>query len=129
MKTNSFFFWLTLLTLILVSGLWFLHSLKGFDYFFDFSMICLAFFIFLSLVMFFLGKWAAASSNKNLFTAIVIFFVFGKLVFSLIILLTYHKLVQPVNGKFLIPFFIIYLFYTVFETVFMMRLGKLESKQ
>jgi hypothetical protein len=46
-----------------------------------------------------------------------------KMVFSIVLLLVYKEVKQPLDGKFILPFLTIYLIFTIFETWFMVRLA------
>lgn len=78
----------------------------------------------LTLSMFFLGSKTAKSSNKGLFTAVVLGFTFGKIFLSLFTVIGYFKLGNPSSKLFLLPFFIVYLIFTIFETYLMMQIGQ-----
>lgn len=78
----------------------------------------------LTLAMFFVGGMTAKSTNKNLFTTIVLGFTFGKIFLSLFVVLGYYQIAQPTSKIFLLPFFIVYLIFTIFETYLMMQIGK-----
>jgi len=89
-----------------------------------FSVISLALFMLLTLLMFVVGGITAKSSNKNLFTTVILGFTFGKIFLSLFVVLGYHQLAQPPSKIFLLPFFIVYLVFTIFETYLMMQIGQ-----
>ena len=78
----------------------------------------------LTLGMFFVGNITSKSSNKGLFTAMVMGFTFGKIFLSLFVVIGYHQIGQPASKIFLLPFFIVYLIFTVFETYLMMQIGQ-----
>lgn len=77
--------------------------------------------------MYYAGRNAARSSNKNDFTNIIMGFTMGKMVLSFVLIFAYLKLVEPADKIFVLPFFSIYLIYTVFETYFMMKLGRTNA--
>lgn len=104
--------------------LFFLNQLSLFQSFTIFSWICLAFFTLFTLFMFFIGKQTAQNRNKNLFTGAVLALTFGKIMLSFVVVFFYFKFGQPDSKAFLIPFFITYLVFTVYETYLMMKLGK-----
>ena len=93
----------------------------------DFSWISLAFFVLLTLAMYGVGTLTSKSKNTAAFTGTILGFTFGKMFFSLIIVIAYFQYTQPLSKVFVVPFFIVYLIYTVFETWFMMKLGKQKS--
>ena len=78
----------------------------------------------LTLGMFILGGVTAKSTNKSLFTGVVLGFTFGKIFLSLFVVIGYYELTQPTSKIFLLPFFIVYLVFTIFETYLMMQIGQ-----
>ncbi len=78
----------------------------------------------LTLAMFLVGDITAKSSNKNLFTTVILGFTFGKIFLSLFVVLGYFQVAQPSSKIFLLPFFIVYLIFTIFETYLMMQIGQ-----
>ena len=99
----------------LVSKLHYYNSM-GFWSIFLFSLI--------SFVLFFLGQQAAKSTNKLLFNNVIMASVFLKMMAAVVILLVYKKVNHPESNVFLIPFFIAYFFFSIFETYFMVKLSK-----
>jgi hypothetical protein len=81
-------------------------------------------FTIISFVLFFLGKQAAQSTNKLLFNNVIMASVFLKMMAAVVVLLVYKKQYHPESNVFLIPFFIVYSFFSVFETYFMVKLSK-----
>ncbi len=71
-----------------------------------------------------MGEKTAKSSNKGLFTGVVIFSTFGKIFLSFLVVIGYYELGEPTSKIFLLPFFIVYLIFTVFETYLMMQIGQ-----
>ena len=78
----------------------------------------------LTLAMFLAGSVTATSSNKSLFTGVVLGFTFGKIFLSLLVVAGYYELAHPASKIFLLPFFIVYLIFTIFETYLMMQIGQ-----
>lgn len=72
--------------------------------------------------------WAAYKavdqSNVNLFTALIMGSVMGKLILSLIFLFIYTRTLLPDGRSFLVLFFTLYLGYTVYEVNTLVRLAK-----
>lgn len=81
----------------------------------------LSLFILISWFMYVIGKIAISSTNKYLFNNIIVGFVILKMTFSIAMLIVYKKTFQPESKSFLVPFFIAYLAFTIFETYFMMK--------
>lgn len=126
MSRQNFFKQLGVLSIALILLLFLLHAFTAFKAFQVLSWLSLGLFILLSIGMYFGGYQAAMSDNKHTFTNAVLGFTIGKMVLSVIVILTYNELAQPESKLFLIPFFVIYVIFTVFETYFMMKLGKMK---
>jgi len=95
----------------------------------DIFFISILFFVVFSIITYGLAHTAAHSSNKFAFTHVTFLFLFGKLFFSVLILIVYKKIAQPETDLFVLPFFLVYLCYTAFETGFMMKLGRISGKK
>lgn len=78
----------------------------------------------ITLLMYFAGRRTAASSNKNDFTNAILGFTVLKLFLAIAVIFSYIQLFQPEGKLFILPFFFAYFWYTIFETYFMMRLGR-----
>jgi hypothetical protein len=102
-----------------------LDFLAGYGWFSAWSLL---FFIGLSIALFYLGRRVAASQNKNHFIQLTLVSVFGKIFLSVGLVALFHFGVKPVNKFALIPFFVIYFFFTVLETLTMTKLGRLQTK-
>ena len=87
------------------------------------------FYICLYLPTFMIAKKAAQSTNKQLFTGIIMLSVLLKLVVSITVVFWYHKVFHPQGPLFLLPFFLVYIIYTIFESQFMIKLGKNDTKR
>ena len=111
----------TLAAIVFVFGIRFIPGIKAFEMMGWSSVL---FFVVWSLVMFFVSIKAAKDTNKNTFTSAILGFTFGKMIFSFIFVVAWAKLIDPSSKLFLVPFLGVYLIYTIFETHFMMKLGK-----
>ena len=87
------------------------------------------FFTFFSLFMFIIGERTAKSTNKHSFTNAALGFTAGKMFLTLIFIVAYSEVVHPESPFFVLPFMITYFCFTIFETYFMMRLGKIKPKE
>ena len=127
MNQRTFAIQLVVISVLMIPILLGIHSAPRFQEYSLLSWVGIAFFVLISILMYFLGSKAAMSENKNTFTNVVIGFTMGKMMLSVIIILIYNKLVAPDDKLFILPFFGIYLVYTIFETYFMMKLGRMKS--
>ena len=126
MSKGDFFLKLGFLSLGLGIFLFTLHQIPAFQDHYRLSILSCLFFIFFSILIYVVGVLAARNSNKHLFTNVIIGFVFSKMLLSIVLVIAYHRLLEPSSNLFLIPFFIVYLVYTIFETYFMIKLGKMK---
>ena len=124
MLPSTFFRQLLLISIGTAFVLFLLHQFTPIGAFSDFSWISLTFFILLTLAMYGVGYFTAQSTSTTAFTGTILGFTFAKMALSLVVVVAYHKLAQPTSKIFVIPFFIVYLIYTAFETYFMSLLGK-----
>ena len=128
MSQRSFFTQLFTITSFFVVLALFSSHLPTIGAYSNVFWMSIVFFFLLSIVMFFLGKKAAVSKNKYAFTNINIGFTGGKLFLSTILLVIYYKIASPEDNFFIVPFFIVYLVYTAFETNFMLKLSRPSNK-
>ncbi len=87
------------------------------------------FFVLLSIVVYHLGYRIAHMENKNAYTSFIMAFIFGKMLFSIMFLAFFYILTKPQDKYFLLPFFLVYLCYTIFETYVLSLVGKMNLKK
>jgi len=88
------------------------------------SWIALTGFIVLAIVVLYTGRKAAKLPNPNTFTMFSMVFIIVKLFFSAGIILVYTQLTEPQSNWFIVPFFVIYIIFTIFESNVIITLGK-----
>lgn len=122
-------FWLGLLTVTAITGLLvtLLHLFEKLSPYWPLSATTILLFTLFSIAAFFAGKMAAKSTNKHLFTNVIMGFTLFKMLLSGAIVIVYHLLAEPVGKLFILPFFLIYLIYTVFETFIMVKQARTTS--
>lgn len=124
MPYRTFLWQLTLITAATALLLSAMHRLPEFYENRLLSWLSLAFFLVLSFLMFALGRRTAAAANKSAFIGTVMAFVFGKMLLSILLIALYSQEFRPESRYFVVPFFLVYLVYTIFETYFLMKLGR-----
>ena len=127
MNKGLFFKQLGIVTILAAVALFFLNQSTLFHNYQLLAWLSLAFFIALSLLMYIAGYKAAQSANKNDFTNVVLGSVMGKMLLSVLIIVVFNKWTEPADKFFLVPFFLNYLIFTIFETYVMMRLGRMPA--
>ena len=126
MSHRNFFTYLTIVSIATTLGLVLLHQSPHFEPFQIFSYSSLLGFILLSIGMYFLSVRAIKSQDKNLFLQQVLATTFIKMLLCIVIIVGYFKLAEPSTKMYAIPFLIIYLIFTIFETYFMMKLNHVK---
>lgn len=126
MSWTTFFKQLTWVSLFTVLLLFSLHFNPEIAVHSQLSWSSCIFYILLSIFIFFFAYRAAYSQNKNAFTVVIMSFVLAKMVLSISFLVIFFQIVKPESRLFLIPFFVVYLIYTIFETYFMTKLAKMN---
>lgn len=124
MTNQAFFLQLGAVILVTALALWGLFQVPTLMPYQILGWVSLGGFVFLSVVMFFIGRTSAQSDNKNTFTSTVLGFTVGKMMLAIMIIFAYLKLAEPTDKLFIIPFFAVYFVFTAFETYFMMKLGR-----
>jgi hypothetical protein len=127
MSPKPFFLQLTGLTLLAAGIVVLLNTLPQLEEHYPLGWISLGIFFFLTVLMYFAGRQAAGSANKNDFTSVVLAFTLGKLFVIILAVFGYSQLREPETNFFILPFFSMYLIYTIFETYVMMKLGKAKT--
>ncbi len=117
---------LTLIVILLMAGVLFLFPDLGVHTGFSYSTIVI-FFVF-SLGAFLMGKAAVKSTNKYRFIQVLLLVIMGKIMISLLAILAYMKLTEPPDKRFVLPFILIYLIYTVFEVYYLEKVAKEEPE-
>ncbi len=127
MQNNKILFYYLFINILVISGIiisYFFSTIgKG-------ILLSVYGFVFMALTSwFYLYKLmkAANSTNKNIFIQTVMVNIFVKMVSILMIVVIYYKIYNPKDKVIIIPFLVIYLLYSVFETYFSYKLA-LQSK-
>ena len=118
--TKTRFFQLLFSTIGILVLILYLISLneKIFEYI-DIAYYAVPSFTILSLVIFFLTEHLDKQDNKGMLLNLVIINVMFKFLIAIGVVMVYHKLRDPEDGIFILPFIIIYVVFTIFETYFM----------
>lgn len=88
----------------------------------QFTWWCMGFFIFLCLLIYGMAWLVGQRKNHMLNFRVGLFSNFLKIIGSLIFVLFYYYQYQPTTHLFVLPFFVIYMLYTIFELYFLTKL-------
>ncbi|MBK8505642.1 MAG: hypothetical protein IPL46_27665 [Saprospiraceae bacterium] len=125
MRSSAFFKWLTFLSVLLTVVILSISTFEIFAGIKPISFGSLFFFITLSIVVFYLGNAAASHKNKNRLTQLIMILVFFKLFSCLLIIVIYDRLFHPSSDFYVLPFFLIYIVFTVFEVMMLSKANKM----
>lgn len=110
------------LLLLLVPILMVLHSFDDYSGMKDLSLLTVSIFTFMSLLSYFIIGRLVMATNKQLFISYTMANTLIKMAVSVLILIAYKYYNPNINdGKFVVPFIVIYLFFTIFETKILMH--------
>lgn len=124
MTFAQFFVQLLLLTAIIVLSLFLIGTIFEQNSFDVLSIGSILFFLLLCPFLFWWGKRAAHSTHPNAFSRMALASIGIKMFLAILIVAIYVKMNAPQSKLFLLNFLTIYFGYTIFETYFMMKIGK-----
>lgn len=87
----------------------------------------IAFFVLLCALIFWLAKMASQSKDKYAFVRLIMSNMMIKMLLAVAIIVVYTRVVDIETNLFILPFFVTYIGFTIFETVFLFRLSKLGT--
>ncbi len=93
----------------------------------SFSFFSLGAFFLFTLAVFFVAQAAIRSKSPTAFVQAVIGILAFKLFGAVLLILLYDRLFEPETRWFLLPFFTLYLIYTILETFLLMQMGKQQK--
>ncbi len=123
MTNNPFWKYLGFLSLVTTILLVVIYQFDVFKKDILLSILGLVFMVIATASFYLLSIKAIESTNKMAFIQLVMFNVFFKLVFVMVIVATYFKLAKPDNKLFILPFLSIYFIFTIFETIFVYKIS------
>ena len=129
MNHRSFFTQLGIVSLGVIILIFALNLVPAFQIFQSLTWISFIFFLSLSVLMYFIGHHSANSSNKNSFLQIVMATTFLKMFLCIGLVVVYHTIAKPESNMFVVPFLLIYIIFTIFETYFMMKLSYIDPNK
>lgn len=119
MSTSKFFQLLLMTIGILVAIMYFMSLNEKIYEYIDIAYYAIPSFTILSVTIFFMTEYLEKQSNKGMLLNLVIINVMFKFLIAIGVVLIYYKLRNPENGIFVLPFIIVYVIFTIFETYFM----------
>lgn len=127
MSEKYFYLQLAAVTLLAAAAVYLINTLPQLQAHQLVGWISLGLFFFITILMFLFGKQAALSDNKHTFTNVFLGFTTGKIFLIILFVFGYSRITEPETKFFILPFFSMYLIYTIFETYVMMKLGRIKN--
>jgi len=124
MNFNKFLLQLGLVSALTAVGLYFLHQVPEIYPHQAFSWGGLGFFIIFTLAMYYLVQSALKDSNKNVFFRTFMTMTGFKMLALVMAVMAYSKVAVVESKLFIIPFLVVYLVFTIFETMVMLKMSK-----
>lgn len=128
MNFKIFLLYLFISILLASAALIFLNEFEAYQPYKWVGIISILFFVFLSAALYFILRKFVYHPDRQLFISGTIGNMFLKMVLSITLLLVYYYVSAPQDGLFVVPFLIVYVIFTIFETIFMVRLADENPK-
>lgn len=129
MNHRNFFTQLGFVSLGIIVLIFALNLVPTFQAFQSLTWISFIFLLFLTVLMYFIGHTSANSSNKNSFLQVVMATTFFKMFLCVGLVVVYQSIMEPESKMYVVPFLLIYIIFTIFETYFMMKLSYVDSNR
>lgn len=126
METQHFFRQLAFLSLACALALWGLAQWPAWRAVTGGLAGSIALFALFSLWLFFRARALARLPNPNQFTRLVMSLSFIKMIAAVLAVVAYYTFFPPLTNHFVIGFLGIYVLYTIFETSYLIKLGRLR---
>lgn len=125
MSFQKFAGWLSGITAVLLLSLYLVSNAYWYDEIDKISYISIAFFVSLSVLIYFIARVSGKSTNKNLLTQWIMILVFVKIFSGLVIIIAFDRIYHPETNLFVVPFFLAYLIYTALEVWILTNASKM----
>lgn len=110
------------MTILLSTGLaYVLSSILDIHDYMLLSYLSVGMFAGLCLMIYRLSERASKMANKRFFMQIVMINTMIKMFGAVILVILYYKFAQPHTTLFIVPFIVVYIVFSIFETYFMMK--------
>lgn len=123
MKPGRFYTSLAITCIITVLSLTLLTSLPDYNKLLDFGLITASVFAFTCIPVYYLFSKLAVVPRKTIFVSATIGNMFFRILLSSIILILYYVSFNPSEGHFVVPFLLVYVIFTIFETHILIKIA------
>ena len=105
---------------------WFLPELKPFI---GLGYVAMVYFTTLSVLIYYLSKRLGTHENPYLLLYLTYAVILFKLASSVVIVYAFKRHYHPDTRYFVLPFIVVYILYTIFETAYVDKSGRLKSSK
>lgn len=127
MSTSRFYINIAMVSVAAIFLMYFLGKFFSFEVYLDLGLITWVLFFLMGVLLYYIANVTVNSPNRTKFISLTIANMFIKMVLSVGIVLIYFKLKNPESPVFIVPFIIIYVFFTIFETYFLLKIANLKK--
>lgn len=125
MSLRKFAGWLSGITAVFLLSLFLVRNADWYHEIDKISYISIAFFVVLSILIYFIARSSGRSADKNLLTRWIMILVFVKIFSGLVIIVVFDRIYHPESNLFVLPFFLAYLIYTALEVWILTKASKM----
>ncbi len=124
-------YWTGLVLPLVLSGITLIitNAWEVFSSHLNFYLLSMVAFLLLSVLSLFLGQKTSLHRNKSLFGAVVLASITFKMLLSILIIVIYIQEFATPEKWFVLPFFLMYLYFTLYETYALVNIGQLPNKR
>lgn len=105
---------------------WFLPELKPFI---GLGYVAMVYFTTLSVLIYYLSRRLGTHENPYLLLYLTYAVILFKLASSVVIVYAFKRHYHPDTRYFVLPFIVVYILFTIFETAYMAKSGRLKSSK
>lgn len=119
-------YWIGLIVtlVVLIPILTFMLQIPDLKPYLDLSVFSVGMFILMSIILYLILRRSVLRQNHRLFLSVTMVNLLAKMVLTIVILLVYQLVAHTADTKFVWPFLVIYVSFTIFETWFMSDMAR-----
>ncbi|NNE28869.1 MAG: hypothetical protein HKN16_04510 [Saprospiraceae bacterium] len=124
MTWKTFLIQLVPVSALIAIGLIFMGQTQVYGPYIDLGWITWVCLVVATILIYQVGKKASNAANRNAFFQVVIISMLGKMFLAFILAMLYFQIQQPTENVFVVPLFVVYLGFTIYETYLLMKLSR-----
>jgi hypothetical protein len=121
MTVKTFFYWFSMAMIVSIVFSFLITRFNPFDGFFPFLLVSILIMSGIALLLFYFAYLFSIHNREQLYIGLVYINFLVKLIVIIGIPFTYRSLYDPKTSNFIIPYIVVYIIYTVFETYFLSK--------